>query len=230
MEKGIVRLAFIQLFHRWREGAAVLAVFGLKRRFVLPWLWLKLSYFLDGPYAVSRRYYRKTGATDIYVYGETPLTTLGVIVARAGVSEKDHVFELGAGSGFTSLWLNTVQNCRVTAVERTPLFCWRLERLVRRFRLTGINVICGDYLQTSLEDASVIYLYASNLDEATITRLAARLFELAAGVKIITVSYPLQPYLGASGCSGSFQLLDQFTVPFEWGEAEVYVQMLTVEE
>ncbi|MGB1271139.1 MAG: rRNA adenine N-6-methyltransferase family protein [Endozoicomonas sp.] len=227
MEKGIIQLAFIQLFHRWREGAAVLVAFGLKRRFILPWLWLKLSYLLDGPYAVSRRYYRKTGVSDIYRYGETPLTTLNEIAARVGISDKDCVFELGAGSGFTSLWLNTVKNCRVTAIEQAPLFCWRLERLVRRFRLTGINVMCCDYLNTSLEGASVIYLYASNLDEATITELAVRLFELGAGIRIITVSYSLQPYLETSGRSGSFQLLDQFSVPFEWGEAEVYVQMLT---
>ena len=87
-------------------------------------------------------------------------------------------------------------------------------------RLKGIDVRCEDYMESSLEDASIIYLYGSNLDDHIVTELAERMAELPAGTKIITVSYALQPFLQQK----VFETIDQFTVPFEWGDADVFVQ------
>ena len=84
-----------------------------------------------------------------------------MITERIGVTSEDHVFELGAGSGFTSIWLHGVKGCHVTAIERVPLFCWRLQRTVRRIRDNIINVRCEDFTESSLEEASIIYLYGS---------------------------------------------------------------------
>ena len=88
-------------------------------------------------------------------------------------------------------------------------------------KITAIDVRCADYCQTSLAEASIIYLYGSNLDDQIITELAERLALLPLGVKVITVSYSLQPYLQQL----AFILTDQFTVPFAWGEAEVFIQV-----
>lgn len=213
-------LAFRQWCYQWRQSFRELKRYGRHPRFAFPWLWLKLSYLLDSPYAVSRRYQRRIKAENIYVYGETPLTSLELIAERSGVTADDHVFELGAGSGFTSIWLQGVKGCQVTAIEQIPLFCWRLQRTSQRMRLHGIDVRCKDYMISPLEGASIIYLYGSNLDEQVITGLAERLAELPAGIKIITVSYALQPFLHQQ----AFKVTDQFTVPFEWGEAEVFLQ------
>ena len=75
-------------------------------------------------------------------------------------------------------------------------------------------------MNSPLEDASIIYLYGSNLDDQVVTELAERLAELPAGIRIITVSYALQPFIHQQ----AFKVTDQFTVPFEWGEAEVFLQ------
>ncbi|USE38176.1 hypothetical protein [Endozoicomonas sp. SCSIO W0465] len=218
--RELLVLAFRQWLYQWRQNVRELKCYGRYLRFVFPWIWLKLSYLLDSPYAVSRRYQRRIKADNIHVYGETPLTSLALIAERSGVTAEDHVFELGAGSGFTSVWLQGVKRCQVTAIEQIPLFCWRLQRTSQRMRLDGITVRCEDYMESSLEDASIIYLYGSNLEDHVITGLAERLAELPAGIKIITVSYALQPFLHQQ----AFKVTDRFTVPFEWGEAEVYLQ------
>ena len=217
---GLLALACKQWLYQWRQMFREIHLYGHKPRFILPWLWLKLSYLLDSPYGVSRRYQRRNKAKNIYVYGETPLTTLEIIATKSGVTSLDHVFELGAGSGFTSLWLRGVIGCQVTAIELIPLFCWRLHRTVRRMKLAGVDVRCANYLDTSFNDASMIYLYGSNLDDPAITKLATRLGALPEGVRIITISYALQPYVDQP----LFALVGQFCVPFEWGEAEVFVQ------
>lgn len=220
LNRDLLLLAFRQWLYQWQQSLREVKRYGHKPRFLIPWLWLKLSYLLDSPYGVSRRYQRRVGAENIYVYGETPLTSLELIAEKSGVTSADHVFELGAGSGFTSIWLQGIKKCRVTAIEQIPLFCWRLHRTIRRMRLHSIDVRCEDYMQTPLEEASIIYLYGSNLEDSAIAKLAERLADLSAGIKVITVSYALQPFLQQH----AFHLIDQFTVPFEWGEAEVFLQ------
>ncbi len=222
LNRDLLALAFKQWLYQWRQTVREIRLYGHKPRFILPWLWLKCSYLLDSPYAVSRRYQRRNKAKNIYVYGETPLTTLQMIAEKSGVTSADHVFELGAGSGFTSLWLRGILECQVTAIELIPLFCWRLHRTVRRMRLTGVDVRCADYLHTPLDDASIIYLYGSNLDDTAIRKLATRLATLPEGVRVITISYALQPYIELP----SFVMVSRFCVPFEWGEAEVFVQKI----
>ena len=221
MNKELSALALKQWLYQWRQWLRELRRYGGRPRFLFPWLWLKLCYLLDSPYAVSRRYQRRIKAEDLHVYGETPLTSLELIAEKSAVTASDHVFELGAGSGFTTLWLFGVKGCRVTAIEQVPVFCWRLLRTIRRMGITAIDVRCADYCQTSLAEASIIYLYGSNLDDLAVTELAGHLAMLPVGVKIITVSYALQPYLQTP----AFNVTDQFTVPFAWGEAEVFIQV-----
>ena len=206
----------------WREQWWIVKTNYRHVRFLFAWLWLRMSYLLDSPYWVSRRYQRQHKADDVHVYGETPLPALACIFEKARITANDHVFELGSGSGFTSLWLNATQGCRVTAVEQIPLFCWRLKRTARRMGLSGIDVRCEDYLQTSLQDADVIYLYGSNLEDSLIRTLSDRFLGLPDTVKIITVSYPLSDYAEGS----RFPLIDRFTADFEWGRAEVFVQSI----
>ncbi|MGB0360108.1 MAG: SAM-dependent methyltransferase [Endozoicomonas sp.] len=213
-------MAVRQWLYQWHRNGVELILYGSNLRFLLPWLWLKLSYLLDSPYSVSRRYERKRKASDLYVYGETPLRTLELITERTGLTSKDHVFELGSGSGFTALWLHGIKKCRVTAVEQVPLFCWRLHRTIKRMGLPAVSVRCESYLQTPLQGATVIYLYGSNLEDAVITELTERLAELPKGVRLITISFPLTDFAK----NHDFIIKDQLKAQFEWGEADVFIQ------
>ena len=222
MDRQLFQLSIKQIGVFWCEQWWIIKTSYRHGRFLFAWLWLRMNYLLDSPYWVSRRYQRQHDADDVHVYGETPLPALARIVEKAGVAAGDQIFELGSGSGFTSLWLNAVKGCKVVAVEQIPLFCWRLKRTVRRAGLSGIDVRCEDYLQTSLAGADFIYLYGSNLEGSVIHKLSERLLELPDQVKVITVSYPLSDYVDGE----LFPLIDRFTVDFEWGCAEVFVQSI----
>ena len=222
MSRQLISLTVKQFIRFWREQWRMLKANFQHWRFLLAWVWLRGCYLVDSPYWVSWRYQRKLGSGELHVYGETPLVTLEKIMEKAEVTAKDHVFELGAGSGFTCLWLSLVKKCRVTAVELIPTFCWRLSRTAQRFRLSGLEVRCENYLATSFQGATVIYLYGSSLADEVIKALAGVFAGLPSGVRIITVSYPLADY----SAEDKFILLDQFSADFEWGKAEVFIQSI----
>ncbi len=220
MDKQILMLSFKQLLSFWQEQWNVLKHYWPRRRFIASWVWLHLSYLFSSPYRLSKRYQQQVHSKDVYVYGETPLSTLAIIAEKASITEADHVYELGAGSGFTSLWLHEINGCEVTAIEQVPVFCWRLQRTARRFHLRRIHVRCDDYMTTELKQASVIYLYGSNLDDDTILKLTLRFAAMPSGTRIITVSYSLDP----DNALGVFEPAGCFSAEFEWGTADVYLQ------
>lgn len=222
MDWQLLRLSIKQIGLFWRGQWWVVRKNYRYGRFMFAWIWLRMSYLFDSPYRVSRRYQRRRKAADLHVYGETPLPAFAGIVKKAGISPGDHVFELGAGSGFTSLWLNAVCRCKVTAIEQIPVFCWRLKRTAGRAGLSGVDVRCEDYLHTSLKQADFIYLYGSNLEDDVIQALVERFQELPDSVRIVTVSYPLSDY----AAEGLFPVIDRFTADFDWGAAEVFVQSI----
>ena len=216
----LLRLGLRVKYQECCEFICVMWRYRSKPVFLLSYCCLSLLYLFSSPYTVSRRYLKWIGADDPYTYGETPLTTLSKIMELAEIDAGDHVFELGAGSGYTALWLNLVAGCRVTAVELIPGFVWRLRWVVRLFGLVGINVRREDFLTVSLDGVSVVYLCASNLDDSSIKQLAKRLALLPSGTRVISVSYPMQSYID----SVSFEPVDAFEVDFPWGEADVYIQ------
>ena len=213
-------------YQECREFVCVLWRFRGCQKFLLSYCLLKTLYLFSSPYTVSRRYLKWMNADDIYSYGETPLLSLSDMMDRIKPGRNDHVFELGAGSGFTSLWFNLVKGCRVTAIEQVPGFICRLNWVVRLMKISGVKVCRDDYLNAPLGSATMVYLFASNLDDPTIKQLAEKLALLQAGTRIITVSYPLQPYVAKP----AFIVTDQFEVSFPWGDADVYVQIVTDKE
>lgn len=220
MDKQLLLLSYRQLVQFWQQQWLVVKRYRSHPRFLLAWLWLHLSYLFSSPYRISKRYQRHIKSEELYVYGDTPLTTLATISERAAISDSDHVYELGAGSGFTSLWLHEVKGCHVTAIEQVPVFCWRLQRTAKRFGLDQMEVRCDDYMTTELKRANVIYLYGSNLDDDTVFKLTLRLAAMPSGTRIITVSYPLDP----TNVFGVFEQTELFEANFEWGTANVFIQ------
>lgn len=206
-----------------REWLQVIWRYSRYKGFLPSYALLFLSYLWSSPYTVSRRYLKWQGAEDIYAYGETPLTVLDTIVSRTGLEPGCRIFEFGAGSGYTSLWLNHVLGCQVTAIEVVPGFIRRLGSVVKWRRLRGVEVRGESYLDTPLDRAECVYLYASNLNDDEIVLLVRHLARLDEGGRVISISYALVAY----DKDGLFQLTDQFEVLFPWGKAEVFVQIRT---
>lgn len=174
---------------------------------------LCFHYRFKNPYRISKRFLIKQGADDIYCYGETPLTTLEKIAKECSISSHDSVIELGCGRGRGVFFLATHFGCNVKGIEWIPEFVGPAHRIAAY--CPKVSFACEDMLTTDLSKASIIYLYGTSLDDATLEHLIKRFEKLPIGTKIITVSYPL---------TGKFELCKQFNAEFPWGRTQIFLQ------
>src|SRR5207253_2734624 len=136
-------------------------------------------------------YLLQKGEEDPYTYGETPLSTLDVIVKHCHITATDTVFELGCGRGRTCFWMNQFVGCRVVGIDYIPEFIQRANRIRSRFDLVDVQFREEDILNSQLTGATVIYLYGTCYSTPFIQTLIKNFALLPRGTKIITVSYPL---------------------------------------
>jgi len=185
---------------------------------------LRLHYLFRNPFAISKRFLMLKGEQDIYAYGETPLTTLAMIAKRSGITPNDCVYELGCGRGRGCFWLGTVVGCSVVGIEYIPEFIQKADRIKSILKLDRMEFRRQDFMDAdcSFKDASILYLYGTCLEDKAIQKLIKKFKTLPVGTKIITVSYPLSDYDPRS----RFEVIDQFSVPFTWGEGDVFVHIL----
>lgn len=197
------------------EELKIVTLYYGNYRFLRADLALHRSYFFKNPFRISKQFLKNRGEREIYAYGETPLTTLDLIARRCGITDRDRVIELGCGRGRTCFWLNLILHCQVKGVDFIPEFIEKAEKIKEKLKLEGIEFQCLDIVDVDLQWATVLYLYGTCLEDETIRELIRK---IPAGIKVITVSYPLSDY------SPHFKLLDTFTAPFTWGSTEVYLQ------
>jgi len=184
---------------------------------------LLLMYLFRNPFRINRNFLAKKGETDIYQYGETPLTTLDLISTECEIAKSDHVFELGCGRGRTCFWLSSFIKCRVTGIDFVPFFIDHARIVNLKSKKDGLQFILGDFLQVDLTGATFLYLYGSNLDDEIIQELTKKFETLPVGTKIITTSFSLEDYTPET----SYRIIKCFTAPFVWGQADVYLQVKT---
>lgn len=174
---------------------------------------LELLYLFHNPYQVSKNYLLWQGEEDIHQYGETPLETMRQMALAAGLTDKDHLFELGCGRGRTAFFLRKFFGCAVTGIEQIPLFV-KKARQINKFFSLGITFRCEDFCESPLEDATVIYLYGTCLPDELIHKLCKR---FSPHQRIISVSYPLSDY------DPQFRILKKIEVTYPWGVTEAYI-------
>lgn len=201
----------------------VVKYYTQSRKFARIDLQLLLTYLFASPFRVSKKFLTDRGEKDVYAYGETPLTTLDAISRQCGVSREDVVFELGSGRGRSCFWLREFIGCDVVGVEWVPEFVKNCQRVRDLCGVEGLEFRCGDMTTSDLTGATVVYLYGTCLDAASIRKLVSLFEKLPSGTKIITVSYPLSDY--AAG--GTFEVMKRFPMPFTWGVGDVYLQCKT---
>ena len=95
-----------------------------------------------------------------------------------------------------------------------------------QFAVEKVVLHCGDFFDHHFEDATVIYLYGTCLEDGTIRKLIHKFSRLQKGAKIVTVSYPLTDYLDGSQRS-HFNVIHSFKVSFPWGIGDVYLHVRT---
>jgi SAM-dependent methyltransferase len=177
------------------------------------------------PFRVSKKFLKEQGATNIYAYGETPLTSLSLIAENCRISQKDVVFELGCGRGRSCFWLNCFLGCRVVGIEYIPEFVNDANEIKDLYHLSNVNFRNEDMLTADLSEATMIYLYGTCLEDTDIKKLITKFEKLRSGTKIITVSYSLLDYTDTA--EPFFKIMKVFPAEFTWGTADVYLHHRT---
>ncbi len=160
-----VKTSFFRLF----EWLTVVWLY-YRREMVFFWVDFLLArhYLFKSPHRVSKAFMKAEGAANIYAYGETPMTTIDQIARECHILSHDRVYELGCGSGRSCFWLHLFVKCHVIGVDHLPDFIEKAEKVKKRMRLSGIQFVRNDMRQVDLNQATVIYLYGTCLDEKTI--------------------------------------------------------------
>lgn len=182
---------------------------------------LLMSYLLNNPYILSKKFLQDRAEKEIYLYGETPLTTMDLIAKECKIKKDDHVFDLGCGRGRNCFWLHYFIGCKVTGIDQISQFIEKANLIKKRFSLENIYFQNEDIRETNLDKASVIYLYGTSLEDQTIFSLIKKFENLPSGTKIISVSYPLSDYADTE----NFEIMKRFSAPFTWGETDIYLQI-----
>ena len=220
-----------KLFH-FKDLLWVLRFHFFKYLIFLPidLFFLAVSFFIN-PYRLSRKYLLKKGAKEIYAYGETPLRTFTQIAKEAGLTSQDSFLELGSGRGRGAFWLFSLIGCRVMGIEQIGFFVRVNKLLLRLFKKKRLSFVQGDYLalEKPFKEATVIYLYGTNLEEEFLKKLVQKFKVLnsttfktktRATTKIITISYALSEY------DQSFVTQKEWNVVFPWGKTTAYLNSL----
>jgi hypothetical protein len=191
---------------------------------------LLLDYWLESPFAISKRYLQLKFEPDIYQYGETPLLTMERIAQKLAINENDHVFELGSGTGRCAFWLACSRKCRVTGIEQISQFIDCTQRILDHYKplKQRVNFIKGNFLEEDLSAATIISLCGSKMSNREINSLILNLHGLKQGTRIVTVSYSLNEIIreneNENMLKERFSLIAFFEAEFFWGKTTVFVQ------
>ncbi len=158
----------------------------------------------ENPYKVAKA----------FPYGETPLTGFKKMAEMCGLGKEDHVYELGCGRGRGALFLAHHYGCKVTAIDWEPRFIEHAQKVAGKFDLKNVTFLQRDYQTIGFPDATVVYLYGTCLDEASVAHLAQTFKTLRPKAKILSVSAPIP----------GLHLMSEFSLEFPWGQGEVYLQ------
>lgn len=180
---------------------------------------LKL-YMGVNPYQLSRQFLEKKKAKDIYAYGETPLLSLEKIVRECNIQPKDTIYELGCGRGRACFWLALILKAKVVGIDYVPEFIEKAQIIGKR--VPRLKFCLEDFLISDLQQATVIYLHGSCMEDTDIDQLNSKLIKLKKGLKVISVSFSLAEY----DIEGNWEILKIFPVKFSWGQGDVYLQRL----
>lgn len=176
---------------------------------------LKQAYYKENPYRICKSFMQKEQKAEIHVYGETPLTELYNILTKLKLKKEDCFIDLGCGRGRNVFFVSSFFNCKVIGIDIVPIFCERAQKIAFSPRF-----LCEDMTTSDLTEGTVLYFYATCLEEDLLLSMITKFTKLRAGTKIITVSFPLSDY------SKAFSTLFSKTASYPWGKTELFVNIL----
>ncbi len=183
-------------------------------------LFIFLLYLFSNPYKLCRTFWEQENQGNLpnVPYGETPLRTWRKIAWEAHLGKKDVLLDLGCGRGRLLFWSLSKLGCKVIGVDSVPVFIQKAKFLATILRVKDASFSIGDLCSAPLEQATVIYFYASLADDELMADLAVWLSHVHHRPLIITVGCPLSDF------APNFLLEKEMEQDFGWGKTGVYFQ------
>jgi SAM-dependent methyltransferase len=181
-----------------------------------------LYHAVDG-FKISRKARKKQDALD-YIYGEIDFLSF---IALLSLTKPDHntvFYDLGSGTGKAVLACAMVfPVCKSVGVELLPELhlcaCEIKQQLATHVnyeqQVQKIDFILGDFLDTPLEEATLIFVNSSTLFGITWEKLCLLLSNLPRAHTIISTSKPLISTVFTAKISTRMQM--------SWGIVPVYI-------
>ncbi|HDD26834.1 MAG TPA: class I SAM-dependent methyltransferase [Acidilobales archaeon] len=146
----------------------------------------------------------------------TPLEIVYKALTLAKVNKGDVIYDLGCGDGRVVIVAAKDFSAKAVCIELNELLCKVSDLIVERLGLTDrVKVLCEDFFNVTLRDASVIYTYLYT----SVNRSLSLKFEneLMLGTRIITLDFPIPgwvPYLvrRVSDSSGYIRTLRLYVI------------------
>jgi hypothetical protein len=215
-EENFLKIFFRTKAYNLKEQFFVIFKYYKNLKFFIVDLLFLFFYLFFNPFKISKNFLKKKKNKKIHLYGETPLSTLEKIVKECNISKKDKVIDLGAGRGRLCFWISNFLGCSVIGVERIPLFVKIANLIVKVLRIKNISFVCRDMFEISYKGFNFLYLYGTCLEDEKIFKF---LKIVPKGVKVITISYPLNDY------DKSYSIDKSFKVSFPWGETTCFLNI-----
>jgi SAM-dependent methyltransferase len=180
---------------------------------------LRHLYRFTNPYRTSKRFLKDRGASDIHVYGETPLTVFNQMFKEGDLTPSDCFVDLGCGRGRGVLFASTVWKCSAIGVDWIPIFCEKAKRASSLLKENVPRFFCQKLTEFDLSLGSFFYFYSLCLEEDELRSSISHLESVPKGSKVITVSFPLTDY------TPSFCLSASWKVTYPWGKTKAFLNL-----
>lgn len=179
---------------------------------------LIFSYLTRSPYRIHKQYMKDQNKEDLYLYGETYLTTLDKLIQIAKIYSEDTYVELGCGRARTCFWVRCFKNCTTVGLDYVPTFIEKANSVVSKLNLDKITFVCQDFLQAEWPQGTVYYLDGTLLEGEEIASIIVKADKLPSGTRFICINFSLVGDFPAE--RPQWETLENTTVKFLWGEAE----------
>lgn len=168
--------------------------------------------------AIEEGYLLFPDSKEELTYGEAIWKSIDKIFKFIQPKSNQKFYDLGCGIGRICFFANIEYDLDVTGIELIPTFVDNAQKISYKHDLKNIRFIEEDWLNLSFDDADIIYIAATCLEEDTLNLLKEKLEKLKENTYIISVSHPMD--------SDRIKLIKKMYLPFSWGKAEVYISKI----
>ena len=168
--------------------------------------------------AIEEGYLLFPDSKEELTYGEAIWKSIDKVLEFINPKPNQKFYDLGCGIGRICFFANIEYKLDVTGIELIPTFVDNAQKISYKNDLKNINFIEEDWLNYNFNDANIIYIAATCLEEDTLQLLKEKLNNLNFGTYIISVSHPMD--------SKKIKLIRKMYLPFSWGKAEVFISKI----